>query len=105
MFMRCSALFLFCAAALSGATPRILYVTATYGFRHTDSIETSALVFQELAKQSGAFQIDRTEDVSLLNSANLRNYDALYFFTSGELPLSTSFHKYDNVLLRLKSGN
>ena len=32
-------------------------------------------------------EIVNTEDVSLFNADNLRNYDAVYFFTSGELPL------------------
>lgn len=79
---------LLCASAANAAPHRILYVTATYGFRHRDSIESSITVFQQLAQESGAFEIDQTEDISLLTAANLRNYDAVYFFTSGELPLS-----------------
>src|SRR5262252_6438856 len=86
--LRGAVLLLLCATAAFAAPRRILYVTATYGFRHSASIDASVAVFQQLAQQSGAFQIDHTEDVSLLNSANLRNYDALYFFTSGEMPLS-----------------
>jgi uncharacterized protein len=86
--VRCSALLVLCAAAALAVPPRILYVTATYGFRHSDAIDASVALFQQLAQQSGAFQIDHTEDVSLLNAANLRNYDAVYFFTSGELPLT-----------------
>jgi uncharacterized protein (TIGR03437 family) len=43
---------------------------------------------QDLAKQSGVLEIVHTEDVSLINAENLRAYDAVYFFTSGELPLS-----------------
>jgi uncharacterized protein (TIGR03437 family) len=70
------------------AMRRILYVTATYGFRHADSIDASIEVFRELAKESGVLEIVNTEDVSLLTAENLRNYDAVYFFTSGELPLS-----------------
>ena len=70
------------------ATRRILYVTATYGFRHSDSIDASIAVFRELAQESGVLEIVNTEDVSLLTAENLRNYDAVYFFTSGELPLS-----------------
>src|SRR5215467_12568546 len=76
------------ATEAMAATRRVLYLTATYGFRHEDSINASIQVMQELASQSGAFQIDNTEDVSLINADNLRNYDAVYFFTSGELPLS-----------------
>jgi uncharacterized protein (TIGR03437 family) len=70
------------------ATRRVLYVTATYGFRHSDSIDASIEVFRELAKESGVLEIVNTEDVSMLTAENLRNYDAVYFFTSGELPLS-----------------
>ncbi len=87
-FARCTALLLLCASTALAAPPRILYVTATYGFRHSDSINASVTVFQQLAQQSGAFEVDHTEDVSLITAANLRNYDAVYFFTSGELPLS-----------------
>ena len=74
------------ACAVLAAPPRILYVTATYGFRHDDSIDASVAVFQQMAQQSGAFEIDHTEDISLLTADNLRNYDAVYFFTSGEMP-------------------
>jgi uncharacterized protein (TIGR03437 family) len=82
-----SILAIVAAQAAAGAAKRILYVTATYGFRH-DSIETSIQVMQDLAAASGVFAVDNTEDVSLINADNLRNYDAVYFFTSGELPLS-----------------
>jgi uncharacterized protein (TIGR03437 family) len=77
------------SATLALSAPRrILYVTATYGFRHNDSIDASVEVFEQLAKESGVLQIDHTEDIGLLTADNLRNYDAVYFFTSGELPLT-----------------
>ena len=41
-----------------------------------------------LAQESGLFEVVNTEDVSLLNAGYLRDFDAVYFFTSGELPLS-----------------
>src|SRR5439155_23524038 len=72
------------------APKRILYLTATYGYRHSDAIDASVEVFQQLAAQSGVLEIVHTEDVSLVNVENLRNFDAVYFFTSGELPLSDS---------------
>src|SRR5262252_6996765 len=74
--------------AASGATRRVLFLTATYGFRHEGSINASVEVMQDLARASGVFEVDHTEDVSLINADNLRSYDAVYFFTSGELPLS-----------------
>ena len=71
----------------TAATRRVLYVTATYGYRH-DSIAASLDVLQQLADETGAFEIVNTEDVSLINADYLSNFDAVYFFTSGELPLS-----------------
>src|SRR6266567_1795449 len=86
---RRSAVLLFALLPLLSAAPRrILYVTATYGFRHSDSIDASVAVFQQLAQESGVLEIVHTEDVSLLTADYLRNFDAVYFFTSGELPLS-----------------
>jgi hypothetical protein len=79
----------FLLAQLAAADPRrILYVTATYGFRHSESIAASIQVMQDLAAESGAFEVVNTEDVSEINAENLRNFDAVYFFTSGELPLT-----------------
>jgi uncharacterized protein (TIGR03437 family) len=83
------ALFSLLSAGAAVAAPRrILYVTTTAGFRHTDSIDASVDVMQQLAMESGVLEIVHTEDLSLLTADNLRNFDAVYFFTSGELPLS-----------------
>jgi len=87
-FVGVSILAIAASQAASSATRRVLYVTATYGFRHEGSINASIEVMQDLARQSGVFEVVHTEDVSLINGDNLRNYDAVYFFTSGELPLS-----------------
>ena len=87
LFIAAFCLMLSASAAL-GAPRRILYVTATYGFRHADSIDASVEVMQQLARESGTLEIVHTEDVSLLTAAYLKSFDAVYFFTSGELPLS-----------------
>lgn len=71
-----------------GAPRRILYLTATHGFRHEGTIEASVEVMRELARESGTLEIVHTEDVGLLTADALRDFDAVYFFTSGELPLS-----------------
>src|SRR5437762_1127321 len=81
-------LWLLLASAAMSAPRRILYVTATAGFRHTDSIDASIEVMRQLAQESGVLEIIHTEDLSLIEAGNLRNFDAIYFFTSGELPLS-----------------
>src|SRR4051794_13827429 len=82
------AVALLTACATFAAPRRVLYVTATYGFRHGDSIAASIDVMQQLARESGSLEIVHTEDVALVNAAYLRDFDAVYFFTSGELPLT-----------------
>jgi type 1 glutamine amidotransferase len=80
--------FLLLAAGALGAQPRqILYVTHSAGFRH-DSLETSAQVLQDLTRTDGRVAVTWTEDVSQLNAASLALYDAVFFFTSGELPIT-----------------
>ena len=74
---------LFSALAFPQEPRRILYVTHSAGFRH-DSIIVSREVLRSLNPR---LQITPTEDLSLLNAENLRNYDAVLFFTSGELDL------------------
>ncbi len=79
---------LFSAALLSAAPRRVLFVTTSAGFRH-DSIEVSRRVMEGLgARSGGVLEVVSTEDLSLLTAANLRSFDAVFFFTSGELPLS-----------------
>lgn len=84
---RAALLGLVCLSVAVGqsAPKRVLYVTTSAGFRHA-SIEVSRDVLSAIAP--GQIQVTATEDLSLLTAAGLRNYDALFFFTSGELALS-----------------
>jgi uncharacterized protein len=80
-------LVLFCLlAGVLGAEPkRVLYLTLSSGFRH-DSVPTSIEVVRAL--DPSRLEVTATEDASLINAENLRGFDAVFFFTSGELPLS-----------------
>ena len=82
------AVLLLATLSAHAQTKRVLYLTATYGYRHGDAIETSAEVFRQIAAETGALEIVHTEDVSWITAARLRDFDAVYFFTSGELPLT-----------------
>jgi uncharacterized protein (TIGR03437 family) len=88
MNYRAAAVVLLLIACQAWAAKRVLFVTATAGFRHQEAIEASMRVMQELARESGVLEVVHTEDVSLVNANNLRSFDAVYFFTSGELPMS-----------------
>lgn len=68
------------------APKRLLYLTHTAGFRH-DVLPLSHQVVRELAKSSGAFDVTVTEDCSVISEAGLRGYDAVFFYTTGELPM------------------
>ena len=75
------------AAGIAFAAPkRVLYVTHSAGFRH-GSLEPSRDVMAQVAARIG-FELTATEDLSLIAAEPLRAFDVVFFFTSGELPLS-----------------
>jgi type 1 glutamine amidotransferase len=75
-------------------------LTATAAFRH-DSIPVARQVMASLAT-AGAFSVNPTEDLSLVNADTLRNYDVVMFaLTSGELPFSAA---QKTALLEFVSG-
>ena len=96
-------LLLLAAASLHAQTApkRILYVTHSAGFRHS-CLELSQQTLIDLAAGDGALQVTATEDLSLLTAANLAGYDAVFFFTSGELAISNQ-QKAD-LLAFIQSG-
>jgi hypothetical protein len=62
---------------------KVLYVTHSAGFRH-DSIVVSRQALQSFE----GIEVTATEDLSQIAAENLRNFDVLFFFTSGELALT-----------------
>jgi type 1 glutamine amidotransferase len=74
-------------AAGQGSIPRVLYLSHAAGFAH-ESRQHAGQVIAALGQSSGAFTVTATEDVGTLTAANLANYDAVIFFTSGELPIT-----------------
>ncbi len=71
------------------AARKLLYVTFSGGFVHS-SIPLSEQVMRDIGQRSGAFDVTVTQDLSQINADNLRNFDGLFFFTSGELSLSAA---------------
>ncbi|MGD0923312.1 MAG: ThuA domain-containing protein [Terriglobia bacterium] len=77
------------------ATPKkgkLLYMTLTKGWHH-DSIELSKQILKEIGEKNGAFDVTVTEDVAAFTAANLKNYDAVVFNTTGELPMDDAEKK------------
>ena len=77
------------------ATPKkgkLLYMTLTKGWHH-DSIELSKQILKEIGEKNGAFDVTVTEDVAAFTAENLKNYDAVVFNTTGELPMDDAEKK------------
>lgn len=70
---------------LAQTPKRILYFSHTAGFRH-GSINAAREVLRGL--DPARFAITASEDLSILTAERLRNFDAVFFYTSGELALN-----------------
>ena len=75
-----------CDSARAVAPPRVLYLTHSAGFKH-DVLPITEQTRPELGRKSGAFDVTVSSDVAVLSEQNLRNYAAVIFFTTGELPI------------------
>jgi type 1 glutamine amidotransferase len=77
------------------AKKRLLLITESRGFVHSvvnrgkKSMCLVEKTFVELAEKNKFFEVDYTQDArSVINAENLKKYDAVFFYTTGELPLS-----------------
>ena len=65
----------------SASPIRVLVVTATQGFRHTEAIDVSKAALKQ-AEQSTELRFDFTEDPTALTADNLKKYDVLFLNNS-----------------------
>ena len=69
---------------------RILFLTKSEGFMHSvvaakaGKPSHAGSVLAQLAKDNGA-TLDETNDASVINAENLKNYDLLIFYTQGDI--------------------
>ncbi len=71
---------------------KLLFLTHSAGFNHS-VIPLAEKVMPEIGKKLGNFETTVTQDCSVINEANLKNYDAVMFYTTGELPISEEGEK------------
>lgn len=62
-------------------------MTLTKGYHH-QTVELSEKIVKEMGEKSGAFQVTVTQDVGAFTRDNLKNYAAVMFYTTGELPFT-----------------
>jgi uncharacterized protein len=65
---------------------RVLYFTHSAGYRH-EVIPASREILKQIGETAPQFEVTATEDVAAFTTENLRRYDAVVFFTTGELPM------------------
>src|SRR5882724_9828107 len=65
----------------------VLYFTYSAGYRH-DVIPLSEAILTQLGRNSGAFEVIATEEMSEFSTGNLERYAAVMFYTTDEIPLS-----------------
>lgn len=80
-------------AAPEQDVPRLLFLTHSAGYVHSvvrrpapDQLAHAERILTEVAE--GRLQVDCTQDCSTIEAENLANYDAVLFYTTGELPIS-----------------
>ncbi len=71
---------------------RILFLTQSVGYKHSvvdrKKEDLSHAEKEFVASLKGAFEVDCTQDASVITAANLAKYQAVAFYTTGELPIS-----------------
>lgn len=73
---------------------KILYITQSKGFKHGSvdrkkaDLAPSEIAMTELGASSGLFDVECTQDASVLTPEKLKDLDAVMFYTTGGLPIS-----------------
>jgi type 1 glutamine amidotransferase len=80
---------------------RILMVTQSQGFKHgsvtrkDDKLAPSEQAVTEIGIKSNLFRVDCTQDVAKdFTKDNLKNYDIVLFYTTGDLPIKEEDRDY-----------
>lgn len=90
----CALLFIVCVPAADAAqrdrkdkaVPSVLYFTYSAGFKH-EVVPESEQILVKLGEESGRFRVTVSHDPAVLDAAHLARFDAVVFYTTGELPI------------------
>ena len=75
------------ASSTKVTKPKVLYLTHSAGFKHA-VLPLSEQTLQQIGERSGAFELIATQDCADLTRERLKQYEAVVFYTTGELPMS-----------------
>src|SRR5437867_4369386 len=95
------------SAAVDPPQRKLLFLTQSSGFEHStikraspDELSHSERVLTEIAARAGIV-VTSTKDCNLITADHLKNYDAVFFYTTGELPIP----KPQELLDYVKAGH
>ena len=79
-------------------TYKILYLTQSKGFTHgavhrKGELAPSEVAMKEIAKESKLFEVECSQDATIITKEKLATIDLLMFYTSGNLPISEKNRK------------
>jgi type 1 glutamine amidotransferase len=74
------------SGAAAPVSKRLLYITLSAGYHH-EVVPLSAKILKDIGAGAG-FDVTATDDVSGITSEGLKQYSAIAFYTTGELPMS-----------------
>jgi type 1 glutamine amidotransferase len=81
---------------------RILFITQSKGFMHgsvrrpaPDKLAPAETSVTELAASSGLFDVECTQDASVLTPEKMQSLDAVMFYTTGDLPIKDQFPQFE----------
>lgn len=87
---------------------KILYITQSKGFKHGSvdrkkdaPLAPSEISVTDIGATSGLFEVECTQDASVLTADKLKTLDAVMFYTTGDLAIKEQFPAYEEWL---KSG-
>jgi uncharacterized protein len=100
LVLRVLAVLLLCAPAMSASAQekkkyKLLYISQSKGFKHGSvdrkdkPLAPSEIAITEIGKETGLFDVECTQDASILTPDKLKELDAVMFYTTGNLPIST----------------
>lgn len=98
------------AAEKAAKKVKVLFVTQSKGFRHGSvnrkgkELAPAEIAMKQLGQQTGLFEVHSTQDCAAdFTEENLKKYDIVMLYTTGELPISDDARDYFlNVWLKKK---
>lgn len=87
IFLLSAVALVLCPRAESRQSRKLLFLTHSAGFKHP-VIPLAEKIMPEIGKQFGSIETTVTQDCSMIRADRLKEFDAVMFYTTGELPIA-----------------